>query len=225
MLPEQFREQHDIYLKEWMRAEEVLKITERIKNETFIPSIKELRYASRRVVQADIDFNNKLAIEEAVRAHLTEAIENCRKARHDAIDSATNYIHEQLDKLSEQVGLAVLCQAFPNYASLRKTIKAIDERIVASRKDRCCLDDEYEKIKRDHLLKAVDLYHELECSEDAIKAIQKKQRKDFVLGIVGVGLVVGLIASGAILVADKKGYFDWAASAKTQSENHAGSGK
>ncbi len=216
MLPEEYRNQHDTYLKEWMRAEEVLKIAERIKNETFIPSIKELRYASRRVVQADVDLQAGMASEDQVRAHLTEAIENCRKARHDAIDSTINYIHEQLNKVQELAGLAVLCQAFPKYAELRTRIKAVDERIVASRKDRNALDDEYESIKRDHLKDAIDLCHELECSEDVIKDIQRKQRKEFVRGVIVVGFFVGVIASGAVLVLDKKGWFDWAAAANSQ---------
>jgi hypothetical protein len=210
MLPEKFRGQHDAYLVAWMRAEEVLKITERIKNETFIPSIKELRYASRRIVQAHVDFHNNKATDEQITVHLTEATENCRKAQHDAVDSAINFVHEQLDKLSEQVGLAVLSKAFPRYVELRRVIRTIDERIVASRTNRCDLDDEYEAIKKDHLIEMVDLYCEMECSEDVIKSILKKDRRDFIVSVILVGLIIGAVVSVATLIGDKNGYFDWA---------------
>jgi hypothetical protein len=207
MLPEKFRDQHNLYLDSWMRAEEVLKIAERIKNETFIPSIKELRYASRRVVQAHVDFASGKATDEDIRVHLTEAIENCRKARHDAIDSAINFVHEQLDAVCQSVGLAIISQAFPRYTQLRGKIKAVDARIVSSRKDRHALDDEYETIKRDHLTEVVDLYHELECSQDVIKSIQRKERNSLLIG----GALLGLIIGSLVVIADKRGYFDWAA--------------
>lgn len=217
MLPERFREQHDRYLDGWMRAEEVLKITERIKNETFIPSVKELRYASRRVVQAHIEVGTGNATDDCIHVHLTEAIENCRKARHDAIDSAINFVHEQLDKVSSTVGLAVLSQAFPRYAELRGRIRAIDARIVLSRRDRGVIDDEYEAIKRDHLNQVVDCYFELESSADVIKDIQRRERRTFWLGVVGVGLFVGLVGGAAVIAAEKHGYFDWAVSSHAQS--------
>lgn len=217
MLPEKFREQHDRYLDGWMRAEEVLKITERIKNETFIPSVKELRYASRRVVQAHIEVSAGNATDDGINVHLTEAIENCRKARHDAIDSAINFVHEQLDKVASTVGLAVLSQAFPRYAELRSRIRTIDERIVSSRRDRGAMDDEYETIKRDHLNQVVDCYFELESSADVIKDIQRAARRTFWLGVVGVGLVVGLFGGAAVIAAEKRGYFDWAVPSHAQS--------
>jgi hypothetical protein len=208
MLPDKFREQYSTYLQDWVRAEEVLKMAERLKNEVFIPSIMELRYAARRVVQAELDFANGYATDDEIGAHLTEAIENCRKARHDAIDSAVNFVHEQLDVLKDNVGLPVLVQAFPGYAALRARINEIDERIVASRKNRAKLDDEYEAIKREHLTQIVDLYRQMECSRPAIESIIKKQKWDFVQGVILVGLVVGIAGSSLVTVADKQGVFN-----------------
>lgn len=218
MLPEKFRQQHNAYLDAWMRAEEVLKETERIKNETFLPSIKELRYAARRIVQAHVDFQNGLATDEHISVHLVEAIENCHKARHDAIDSAVNFAHEQLDRLIDKADLAVVSQAFPRYAQLRKVIKQISERIIASRTNRNALDEQYEAIKREHLSELVELHLEMESSKDIIIAIQRKSRKDFLIGIVIVGTIVGMFAGAAVVVADKKGYFDWVTRPQTKEE-------
>lgn len=211
MLLQKFKKHHDTYLDEWVHAEEVLKLVERIKAEVFIPSIMELRYAARRIVQAHVDFNAGNTTDDCLEAHFIEAIENCKKARHDAIDSAIVFIHEQYNKLCDAVGHPLIAKGFPKYSELRKEMREIDTHIVASRKNRNGLNSSYETIKRDHLEKLVDLYIELETSKDVIEQIRSKERKDFWISVVVVSFIISLVGALIITIADKKGAFNWLA--------------
>ena len=222
MLPEKFQKLHGDYLHEWMRADEVLKMVERLKIEVFIPSINELRYAARRIVQAELlglsQSHDDEAIqkkEETIRIHLIEAIENCRKARHDAIDSAVNYAHQEITNLVKLVGVVSVIKIYPEYKELSKKIKKIDALIINSRKERTSLDDEYEKIKNDHLKQIVDLNEKLMRSELLFNA-EIKQRKNAMRIAVAISVLVGwfinlvisVLGSAIVTMADKIHFFD-----------------
>lgn len=212
MLPDQLKPQYQIFLDEWMRAEEILKLTERIRNEAFIPSIKELRYAARRIVQAQIEYRSGTPNLESINVHLIEAIENCRKARHDALDSAVNFVQDQLDKLVLAVGLDTVAICFPKYTELKPQLKKVSNLIVESRKTRVTLDDQYEQIKRDHLSSICDLYTEMEVARDAIKALEKRRRNEFwkaalIIGVI-ISAIIGILIAVGTIILEKRGYFD-----------------
>ncbi len=221
MLPQKYLTLYEIYLDDWMRAEEVLKLVERLKNEAFIPSIKELRYASRRVVEAQNLFrlHGVNASEKEIHTHLVEAIENCRKARHDALDSAVNFTQDQLDKLINAVGLDTVAAGFPGYLKLKPKLREVSQLIIQSRKDRVQLDDKYEKIKRDHLEEIVNLYVEMETSFAVIAAIETRRRKEFWKAVIVGGVIVGLLVGCGVVILDKRGAFDGFKSAAHEASN------
>jgi len=76
---------------EWNRAETDIKTAETVVNNIVIPSVKELRYAGRRIIDAIMEMTaNPSAYDPArVRALLDDAHFDCHRARHDAIDAAT----------------------------------------------------------------------------------------------------------------------------------------
>jgi|CXWL01.1.fsa_nt_gi hypothetical protein len=209
MLLQKFKKHHDAYIVEWVQAEEVLKLVERIKGEVFIPSIMELRYAARRIVQAHVDFNAGNTTDDCLETHFIEAIENCKKARHDAIDSAIAFIDDQYTKLTDTVGLLLITRGFPQYPEFRKEMRKIDTLVVESRKNRNGLNSSYETIKKEHLEKMVDLYFEMESSKEVIDLLRKKERKDFWISIVTASFVIGIVVALIITFADKRGLFDW----------------
>lgn len=212
-IPQQFEDLHKRYLEQWGQAEEVLKLVERVTNEAFFPSIKELRYAARRVVDAENEAARQNPDQKAIEWHLIEACENCRKARHDAMDSAINFVHEELDKLIRLAGLDVVQQAFPDYGRLKRRLTEVSLLIVESRKTRSTLDQKYDVVKRDHLSEIVDWYVDMQTSIPVVSAIQKRHKMDLLLGIFVVGGLVGLLVSIAAVGLDKRGYLDWLAPA------------
>ena len=96
------------FSREWMYAEETIKLAERVRNEAVFPAIQELRYAGRRMVQVfDITSSNTPLTDEQKKEchrHAIEAIENCYKAKHDAIDAAVMYTHSEVDALVKRAG-------------------------------------------------------------------------------------------------------------------------
>lgn len=203
MWPEPIKEYLSDFLSEWMRAEEVLKLTERIRNEAMMASIQELRYAARRLVQAlivlrDNEATHKEDCEKEIQRHMIEAIENCIKARHDAVDAAVSFVHARIDEFVKSVGVEITLQCFPNFATLRGQIKRTDKLIVESRAQRKHLDPSYDLIRTEHLPKIVDFYDELVGSESLAKKLIEekkvtKRRNDF------KNLVIGLVASLIVL--------------------------
>lgn len=81
---------------EWDRAEEDIKVAEQINNKVVIPSVSELRYAGRRIIEAlrEIEKNGP---EEKIIGLLQDAEFDCHRARHDAIDAATSKIAVDLE--------------------------------------------------------------------------------------------------------------------------------
>ena len=184
--------------EDWMKAEEVLKIVERMKNEAFLPSINELRYAGRRYVQAEMSYLSKSENDWTIHVHLIEAIENCKKARHDCIDSAINFIHERIETTTMLAGYKVVMKKFPHIGDIWKEIEDIDRRIIKSRKDRKNIDDEYENIKRTHLKKVVNLYLDFKKTGLDIIADNKKTRNSIIATITSTvigALILGVTAS------------------------------
>ena len=200
MLPERFDKEHQQFLDEWMQVEEALKQTERIKNEAFIPSINELRYAARRVVQADIDLKNNCATDDDVRRHLIEAIENCIKAKHDAVDSAINYIHEKLDEACTSIGYPRIIAVFPEYVEARKKIREIDKLVIESRKNRSTLTQHYFEIEKRHLNEMVEFYLKLETCPKIVASMARRDRLVFFGTAIAAGIVLALVLYGLTLL-------------------------
>src|SRR5229473_6540765 len=82
--------------EEWDKSEEYIKQAEQVNNAVVFPSIKELRYAGRRIVEGlylIVSHGDRSKIEDLLR----DAKFGCHRARHDAIDAATAKIAVDLD--------------------------------------------------------------------------------------------------------------------------------
>ena len=196
------------YLADWMSAEEIIKRAELISQEVNYPAVQELRYAARRIVDAEYAADNGKK-DEDIRWHLSEACENCRKAKHDAIDASILFVHVELDELVSKTGLDVVAQAFPQYSDLIIEMEEVGDRIVASRKRREILDTEYDAIAEKHLHNVVDLYRKLKLAKPVVVAIEKRRTRDFWRAVILVGLVVSVVGGGTVVFLDKMGAFEF----------------
>jgi hypothetical protein len=75
-------------LNEWNRAEADIKIAEQVANKVINPSIKELRYAGRRIVDGLVKAQRDDTSSEVISL-FRDALFDCHRARHDAIDAGT----------------------------------------------------------------------------------------------------------------------------------------
>ena len=111
-------------LAEWNRAEEDIKIAEQVANKVVNPSIKELRYAGRRLVEALVKLQNAAPFEE-VEALLNDALFNCHRARHDAVDAGTSKIAIDLDIMTTRLGYEVILPVHPAFPKLVQDLRVI----------------------------------------------------------------------------------------------------
>ncbi|MDE2135573.1 MAG: hypothetical protein KGJ49_13370 [Alphaproteobacteria bacterium] len=115
--------------EEWNRAERDIKLAEQVCNEIVFPSINELRYGGRRVVEVV----HKLltdANEHEIDGLLADARFDCHRARHDAIDTAVSKIAITIDIMVEKLKYDAILPAFPEFPLLINQGADVDKEII-----------------------------------------------------------------------------------------------
>lgn len=186
MWPAPLQKHLDEYLDQWVEAERIIKLAELITAKAVLPSIQELRYAARRLVDACEVLRastGNTRTEEQIRAvdtHLIEAIENVIKARHDATDASILFLHKKLNTMLAQFGLELMVLQFPSFSALHAELRDAGLRIVQSRRNRPNLDKSYLDIQTKHLDKLIALNDEMSTSETKLMAmVEAKQKERF----------------------------------------------
>lgn len=184
---------------EWDRAEADIKKAEQVCHNVVIPSIKELRYAGRRI----IDVITKMATgasREDIDDLLADAKFDCHRARHDAIDAATSKIAIDLEIMATKLGYEVILPVDPQFPQLVQGLQAVRDKIAASRKNRQNREAIYSVIEASDFPELVKSYQNLMSSEHIMISIAKKRRRSEAWGVLGT--VLGAIGLGA-------GYLFW----------------
>ncbi|MBF0333153.1 MAG: hypothetical protein HQL40_05815 [Alphaproteobacteria bacterium] len=179
---------------EWDRAEEDIKRAEQVGNQAVTPSVNELRYAGRRIVDA------MHAICNGNRGDapklLQDALFDCHRARHDAIDAATSAIAVKLDITTDKLGYDPVLKAFPDYPHLLERLQKVREKIVQSRRNRFDRNAIYATIESVDFPKLVDRYNEFQRAEPIMRGLAKRQRRAFAVMLAAgiVAIVVAILA-------------------------------
>lgn len=174
-LPEGFVGLFKTIRHEWDQAEEVVKLAEQVTTHAVIPSIQELRYAGRRLIDALTRYAEGGSAEE-VRALLDDARFSCHRARHDAIDTAIATMGIDSDALAKQMGYSVVHSSFPDYYNYLVRLDEVRERIVASRGNRTDRDRIYAAITSVDFPGLVQDYKSLRRSEITMRIINERKR-------------------------------------------------
>lgn len=194
-----FRTLLDKIYDEWNRAERDIKQAEQVCSEVINPAVNELRYAGRRLVDAIGRTNNGGAAKD-IDALLTDALFDCHRARHDAVDAATSKIAIDLDVFREKLGIDVVLQAFSDFPALVEEVDSVRQKIVASRSARDRRENIYSGIEALDFPALVKNYNRLKSSEPIMRELAMRHRrerlKNTIFGWIGIGIgVVGLIIS------------------------------
>ena len=187
-------------LAEWDKAESDIKIAEQLGHQVVFPAIKELRYAGRRIVDALArilanDDNGKIT------ALLDDALFDCYRARHDAIDASISTIAAEMDVTAKKLGYNSVLKAFPDYPSLLETLAEAQEKIASSRGRREDRDAIYQAIEQCELAKVVKLYRAFKLSEHVMRSIAKEDRFWPKMGFLAtiVSIVIAIVAIGVAI--------------------------
>lgn len=136
----------DTVRSEWARAEGLLKATERLRHELIMPSVNELRYAGRRVIEslAELQKGDTTGAEES----LVQAIHHCRLARQDAADAAIIFLNNSLDAAEMTHGLEALIRLNPKLPQFRLELSQLNDLVREARADRQIRSEIYDKIEQ-----------------------------------------------------------------------------
>lgn len=195
---DRYRDRFSNLCAEWNKAEKVVKQAEQICAVVITPSIKELRYAGRRIIEIIAAIPSGES-DDAIQKFFDDAEFDCVRARHDAIDTVTAKVSVDLDNAAQILGYDAICKAFPNFAKLRAKLATMRANIARSRGNREERDTIYSTLATNDLDEIAALYGEFQASEPIMEDMARSERwnrlKNDIFGYAGVAaLIVGLIA-------------------------------
>lgn len=160
----------------WNEAEETIKLVEIAIGEPVRPSVQELRYAGRRIVEALDEICNG-ADEPSITKLLHDAEFDCLRARHDAIDAASSAITIIIERAPDQLDDDVVLEAFPEYGDLVVKLQNASGLIATSRKDRKNRNAVYKAVQNSDFPEILKLYRKFRACVPLMQRIAEKNRR------------------------------------------------
>jgi hypothetical protein len=197
-------------ISQWDIAERRIKRAEQVReNQVVSTAIYELRYAGRKVMDAirlsinNDNWRNDGETYNRIRSYIDDAIEDCVKAKHDAIDSMMDFITNWLYRQEDRLGFSAIHKFFPDYMSITATIANIQDLIEESRGDRTRRRDGlYDEIENSGYLEIISFYFkvrhslgqiETQIENDRLRERRIVIRERIVLIVATIEILVGLV--------------------------------
>jgi hypothetical protein len=208
MLNEKLDKSVRALIVQWNIAEQRIKKAEQVRGgEVVASAIFELRYAGRKIIDAlDIILEHNIAADTAahdrVHDYLSDATEDCVKAKHDAIDAIMSFVTGWFKKIEAKVSLTKVQTLFPDYLEATGKIADIQAKITESRKSRTKLRDAiYNAIDQGDYDKILALFERMERSKDRVEAeiLGAKIKEGFLWFLTIAGVVLGMVGLIATL--------------------------
>ncbi|SRR5579871_1225594 len=165
-------------IHQWNIAERRIKKAEQVQgNEVVISAVFELRYAGRKLVDALVllrekDWRNDPEIYDDICRFLADAIEDCVKAKHDAIDAALYFVTIWFQETEQKIGVHRLIEIFPEYMEVTSRVINVQDKIAESREDRVHnRDGIYDEIEMNDYDTILDLYDRMRISKPRVQKI------------------------------------------------------
>jgi hypothetical protein len=176
MSPDSFAERVAALSRKWNEVEALLKRGEQVDDDVIIPSVNELRYAGRRLVDA-YEAYVKGDFDKA-KKDIDAADDNLNKAKHDLVDTIFYFVSENADELRCRIGEDAANSHFAKYGELFGLIKKIESQIQRSRESREDRESIYGELLKSggDLWRLCDMREEFSASVPAIEdAIRKRK--------------------------------------------------
>ena len=181
---------------EWDKTEKWIKDGEFIVGDAIIPSINEMRYAGRQLVDACRMAQNSDS--QKAMGHVLKARADLMKARHDVVDACIGHIYDNVEEAQNRLGAGNILKHFPDYGEILALLDDIGKKISESRENRKQRDEIYSDLMEGDMKKIFAVYRSFHRSlpliEDNIKKDDQKNWRLWALGIGGIIIgVVGII--------------------------------
>jgi hypothetical protein len=183
---------------QWNKAEKVIKLAEQVSGKAVIPSINELRYAGRRIIDALLKARSP-GSDQDVAVLLAEARFDCHRARHDAIDVGSSIIAGECAAMARHLGYEVILKTCPEFPALIAQLAKARQMIADSRQNREEREKIYAELEDVAFPGLVEKFNALKASGAIMAELAKTQRRKnaFLLwGFIATlaGLALSLIA-------------------------------
>lgn len=181
----------------WNAAEASYKRAEQLGSKVAIPSINEVRYAGRKIIEV-MSLIREDAENQLIEDRLRDIYADIHRAHHDAIDAGMAVIALRMKAVKEEIPAKIIREAFPEYTDLVTKLGEVQERIVSSRQDRNARKDIYIEIENGCYSELHEMFKRFLACEDLLIAEAQQesdaQRKDRRMSL-WQGIVIGLIPS------------------------------
>lgn len=177
---------------EWDKTEKWIKDGEFIVGDAIIPSINEMRYAGRQLVDACRMAQNSDS--QKALDHVLKARADLMKARHDVVDACIGHIYDSVKEAQNQLGAGNIQKHFPDYGKILALLDVTRGKISESRENRKQRDEIYSDIMGSDMPKIFDAYRSFRKSLPLVEEnIKKDDRRDRYFAIFGVaGIIIGV---------------------------------
>jgi predicted O-linked N-acetylglucosamine transferase (SPINDLY family) len=192
-LPAEYCETFEKLAEAWNRAEHSIKSAENICDDVVSPAINELRYAGRKVVESwQLAVGGKAA---DATERLRDALFDCCRAEHDAIDAATATMAVRMLNATDSMGYDAVLKAFPEFPALKRAVAATQRLAEESRAERNNRQATYALIQQAHFPQIICLYSAFMDSEEMMRGLARTDRRNtlvsrimFWVGLIGLGV-------------------------------------
>ena len=185
------------FVDEWQRVEATLQTLESYQGVLLVPAYMGLRNSGRHFVDAlsRLKDGDRSGTETA----LGRAVDELRRARHDALRSLVNYCHYKLLLIEERFGTERIFQVCPEYFEIREKIEEVNTRLNEDFIDSEEADKYFLDLEDKYIIKLLEVFERLARAKsaalDGIK--EKDEREDWYKKLALAGFGVGLL--GVIL--------------------------
>jgi hypothetical protein len=192
---------------EWDKAEKLMKLAERLRAEVIQPSVNELRYAGRRLVDA-LNITDEIEGDESKREQFDRFINDClfrvHCAQHDAIDASVLFVQRAVQEYEAEFGLVLLITHFPAVAELRAAMAEADGVIVSSRQYRGNRAQEYDKLALNHLPTIITVFNTIATNRMSLEALVRdrstqNRRFHWTNAFIIIAAIIGAILGAFLL--------------------------
>jgi len=175
-----FEKHYKSILKWYSKAEKTLKEIEHLNGEGLhIPTINELRYAGRHIIDA-INSTDK----NAVFDDLKEAENHCVRALYDVCEVGILFYFEKIRLFDQSYKFMNVSSVFPGYINDKKRLSEIQEYISThTRKD--FINDEFKKLLG-YLKEIKDIYKSFEVCTIELDRKSRAWKIGFIIPLIGV---------------------------------------
>ena len=145
----------------WREIERWIKKAEQVNNETPIPAINELRYASRQLLNAQNLFSKSpldKGERDVISKRLIIAEQYLKNADHDIVDGIVTFYRGITNDIEQRIGRTGITEHYPTYPMLTETIRKCELLISDSRGEYAKRIENYAEIRAKYFLVLVAQY-------------------------------------------------------------------